>query len=164
MFCPRCSNQQTSDTARYCTKCGFQISAVKDLIATDGVPAPPLTRAPFQSNNDTVARIRKRGKMLNIFLLVCVVSLFANLHNGGEILPRSILIAVLIAIMFARVAVKSKHSISFTKSNDVTLPESEINPVQHSEPKRIVTAEMVPVPSVTKRTTKLLPNQPRSAE
>ena len=95
---------------------------------------------------------------------MCIVSLFSNLHNGGEVLPRTILIAVLIAIMFARFAVKAKHSFNFTKPDEVPLPESNVNPIQQNEPKRIVTAEMVPVPSVTERTTKLLPNQPRSAE
>lgn len=163
MFCPRCSNQQTSDSARYCTKCGFQISAVKELVANDGVPITPVTANPIQSSDNIDRRIRKRGRMLNIALLVIVISLLSDLRNGNEIFPRAMIGAVLIAILFARVVAKTKYSFNFTKPSNATLTDHQV-PVQHQEPRRIVTAEMVPVPSVTEGTTKLLVNQPHRVE
>ena len=52
MFCPQCGQQQASDAARFCSRCGFQLAAVSGLLATGGrgaapeplfeaVPAPP---------------------------------------------------------------------------------------------------------------------------
>src|SRR5215207_8031007 len=52
MFCPQCGQQQVSDVARFCSRCGFQLAAVSGLLATGGrgadpepafeaVPAPP---------------------------------------------------------------------------------------------------------------------------
>src|SRR6185369_4423538 len=141
MYCPRCSNQQTSDSARYCTKCGFQISAVKDLIANDGMPAVPVATNPIPFAEDSDRRIRRRSRIVNIVFLIAIISLLSDLHNGSEILPRSIVGAVLIAILCARVFVKARHSITSTKGNETTLADSRVNPVQQPAPKRIVTAE-----------------------
>ncbi|HJQ34664.1 MAG TPA: zinc ribbon domain-containing protein, partial [Pyrinomonadaceae bacterium] len=51
MFCPRCGQQQASDAARFCSRCGFRLEAVAGLLVTNGagpdvtlmeaVPAPP---------------------------------------------------------------------------------------------------------------------------
>ena len=50
MFCPQCGQQQASDAARFCSRCGFQLGAVSNLLTTGGatpeltleaVPAPP---------------------------------------------------------------------------------------------------------------------------
>ncbi|HYP26564.1 MAG TPA: zinc ribbon domain-containing protein [Blastocatellia bacterium] len=34
MYCPKCGHQQTSDTFRFCSRCGFQLGFLKELIAT----------------------------------------------------------------------------------------------------------------------------------
>src|ERR1044072_8373379 len=53
MFCPQCGQQQVSDAARFCSRCGFQIGAVAGLLVTGGGgarPSPvfvPLAGAPF---------------------------------------------------------------------------------------------------------------------
>lgn len=32
MFCPKCSQQQVSDSVRFCSRCGFRLNAVKELL------------------------------------------------------------------------------------------------------------------------------------
>ncbi len=32
MFCPKCSQQQVSDSVRFCARCGFRLNAVKELL------------------------------------------------------------------------------------------------------------------------------------
>lgn len=54
MFCPQCGQQQASEAARFCSRCGFQLAAVSGLLATggappemtmmEGAPAPPSPR------------------------------------------------------------------------------------------------------------------------
>jgi len=48
MYCPKCSQIQTEDGLRFCSRCGFQLGVVKELIAegstlvtTSESPAPP---------------------------------------------------------------------------------------------------------------------------
>lgn len=38
MYCPKCSQQQASDHVRFCSRCGFQLNIVKELLATDCAP------------------------------------------------------------------------------------------------------------------------------
>ena len=49
MYCPKCSQIQTEDGLRFCSRCGFQLGVVKELLAerdsapvvTAGSQAPP---------------------------------------------------------------------------------------------------------------------------
>ena len=49
MYCPKCSQIQTEDGLRFCSRCGFQLGVVKELLAerdsapvtTEGSQAPP---------------------------------------------------------------------------------------------------------------------------
>lgn len=36
MFCPRCSQRQTSDGVRFCPGCGFQLNVVSELLSNNG--------------------------------------------------------------------------------------------------------------------------------
>ena len=36
MYCPQCSQQQISDEMRFCSRCGFPLSSVRQLIASGG--------------------------------------------------------------------------------------------------------------------------------
>jgi hypothetical protein len=35
MYCPRCGHQQPSEQFRFCSRCGFQLGAIKEMIASD---------------------------------------------------------------------------------------------------------------------------------
>jgi len=36
MFCPKCSQSQASEDMRYCSRCGFPLCGVAELVANDG--------------------------------------------------------------------------------------------------------------------------------
>lgn len=38
MFCPQCSQQQVSNEARFCSRCGFPLDGVAQLLANGGMP------------------------------------------------------------------------------------------------------------------------------
>ena len=41
MYCPKCSQIQTEDGLRFCSRCGFQLGVVKELLAeASSTPAP----------------------------------------------------------------------------------------------------------------------------
>jgi hypothetical protein len=41
MYCPQCSQQQISDEMRFCSRCGFPLGKVMQLVATGGEPTTP---------------------------------------------------------------------------------------------------------------------------
>lgn len=45
MFCPVCSQQQTSEETRFCSRCGFLLTGVSQLIANGGAPLANLAPA-----------------------------------------------------------------------------------------------------------------------
>ena len=53
MYCPKCSQRQTEDGLRFCSRCGFQLGVVKELLAERGtvpiVPGEPQSRTKFFS-------------------------------------------------------------------------------------------------------------------
>lgn len=64
MFCPRCGQEQISNETRFCSRCGFLLTGVVDLIANDGNTA--LT-ASNSAKGDTP---RKRGIKQGVFFLL----------------------------------------------------------------------------------------------
>ncbi len=38
MYCPQCSQEQVSEQVRFCSRCGFQLNVVKELLAARSVP------------------------------------------------------------------------------------------------------------------------------
>ena len=69
MFCPRCGQEQISNETRFCSRCGFLMTGVGELIANDGNAALTATGA------TKIDSPRKRGikKGLFIFLLAFLV-------------------------------------------------------------------------------------------
>ena len=69
MFCPRCGQEQISNETRFCSRCGFLMTGVADLVANGGSTD---LEAPKSTKPDSP---RKRGikKGLFIFLLAFLV-------------------------------------------------------------------------------------------
>jgi hypothetical protein len=59
MFCPKCSQAQVSEKIRFCSRCGFRLDGIKELIASEERPAAGQTRVesllPLQKDISTGA-------------------------------------------------------------------------------------------------------------
>lgn len=79
MFCPKCG-QQNTETVRFCTRCGFRLSAVKQLLTTDGLPGDEAQPAALEA-------LQPRRKDLNLGALLMYLgslfSLFVGVFYGG---------------------------------------------------------------------------------
>lgn len=62
MYCPKCGQQQISEQTRFCSRCGFLMAAVTDLIANEGY-LPGIT----QSKGITP---RRRGIYQGVFIFL----------------------------------------------------------------------------------------------
>lgn len=87
MFCPKCGQQQVSDEVRFCSRCGFQLEAVKMLLVGDsssvaiGATALQTSARDRRGNESPRRRGIKQGAMLMLstMLMVPVVVFLAKL-------------------------------------------------------------------------------------
>jgi hypothetical protein len=173
MFCPKCGQQQSSEGVRCCSRCGFQLEAVKELLATDGVPTAEAHMPQRSARNRGI----RQGIML-MLLTAFIVPATVLLAKLG-ILPKELiaLAAVICAVggfmrfMYALILEDGAKSgkPALPASNQAVmpsylsagatpsaLPPHESIPVEQQGRRRKETAEMAQPPSVTENTTRLL--------
>ncbi len=182
MFCPKCGQQQASASVRFCSRCGFQLEVVKELLLTDGALVWPEAEIRMSRHSARNRGIRQ-GVML-MLLTALIVPVSALLSKVG-LLPREfVALAAIIcsvggfmrlvyALMFEEGA-RNRRPTAVTPPayNTHATPAqfrqgsaaSALSPLQsrpaddfHSG-RRIETAEMAQPPSVTENTTRLLDN------
>jgi hypothetical protein len=177
MYCPQCGQQQVSEVVRFCSRCGFPLDAVMELIASGGfLPAKYV-----QSQTRKLSR-RQRGirqgamMMLSTLLVVPIVSIISVflLRNPEVVIP------IVALICFVGGLLRMIHAAMFEDNGPpveggavgsylppagssrfgatgqgAALPPASINPASAWRP-RSNTAEIVTPPSVTENTTRLL--------
>lgn len=81
MFCPQCGQQQVSTELRFCSRCGFPMGGVMEVLSNGGLL--PQYQPPSSDNQTKVSPRRKgvqQGVAL-IFLAAVLTPLFAVLHE-----------------------------------------------------------------------------------
>jgi hypothetical protein len=176
MYCPKCSQQQVNDEVRFCSRCGFPLSAVKELVASGGALVERESGAQEGQLSPAFRGMRKGvWIMLASLPLALVAALLTAIDDGFAVL---ILLPVLCFVTgFARLLygtfieekaprVKRDSSLPHTASvmpaqpgtaaRSPELPPARVAPIEGFTEQRMVTAEMVQMPSVTENTTRLL--------
>jgi hypothetical protein len=167
MYCPRCSQQQVTDDVSYCSRCGFQLGEVRELLVTDGAPPSRVKGLQFRflSGGGKSARIGAKLVFFSLVSLLLFFPLSVITDSPGPFVPPMVaFIAGLTLILYARIfgedIVPSRHAAPrapFERS--VSLPQTPFQTGTSANElgaARVNTAEMVPPPSVTERTTNLL--------
>jgi len=167
MYCPRCSQQQVTDDVSFCSRCGFQLGVVKELLVTDGaLPARAIDlQSGFLSPGRKSARL---GAKLIFFSLISLPLFFALSFTFDSPVPfwppALIFFAGLTSLLYARIfgedilpSKQETQSALFERS--VSAPKL---PLQSGASRgelgavRVNTAEMIQPPSITEHTTNLL--------
>ena len=188
MHCPKCGQQQVVDEMRFCSRCGFPLSVVTEVLSHGGTL--PEREAEASAPKLTA---RQRGKRLAVILLLTglllamIGGIIKEPENGnpldigvaGTLLLFSPAIVCIVAgfvrflyaLLLEGNAPRRSHSpglkgnIGESAQLDAAgryyaaLPASHGVPVTDFGTKRVKTAEMANVPSVTENTTKLLDEQ-----
>jgi hypothetical protein len=121
MYCPRCGQEQISNETRFCSRCGFLMTGVGELIANGGNTA--LTAV----NPGKLDSPRKRGLkqggfiFLLTFLVVPIVSIltiWANVEPFG--------VAISAILLFVGGLLRMAYALMFESNNpsDKTLEQS----------------------------------------
>jgi len=175
MYCPRCGQQQVSEETKFCSRCGFPLGLISEIL-THGGFLPQLaelykSKKWFTRKNGVVFSI-----LWTIFFLLFLASLF-GIADIPELAGVSAVIGIFGGIMWliaSLVFLKSPAQDSFPANN---LPNANVNnlyeadrkvlPPQQSQPaqsyappadlwKAPTTGEFAAPHSVTDGTTKLL--------
>jgi hypothetical protein len=97
MFCPICGQQQAAETVRFCSRCGFLLTGVSEVVANQGL-------LPNQSVSMEIAKDspRKRGVKQGVLALLIglflVTPILAMIHIATDTEPVVMAIAAIISL------------------------------------------------------------------
>ncbi|MCA1567061.1 MAG: zinc ribbon domain-containing protein [Acidobacteria bacterium] len=188
MYCPKCGQSQVSAEVRFCSRCGFPLVVVGDLLATGGVlPA----RVPgYEGVGERPVSSRRRGVKQGLGLLLVSFLLFpffAILHEAislpqefmvlGAIGAMAAFIRIIYAVFFEEAAPRAPQyapqppqlytppiASRLHAAAQESLPQPQGVPVNDYRQPQVHTAEIRHPPSVTDHTTRLLDKQSDSSE
>ena len=186
MFCPQCGQQQVTGHIRFCSRCGFPLDGVVQLLSHGGLM--PVYRA---SDEPAPISPRKKGVkqggllLLSGALIVPILGMFASFTNATFIEILAALAAIIcfvggpLRMLYAAVFEEGAPNPFRTYGPPVapmpTHPQQFAPPVQRPAltppPARVQggwrrpnTAELANPPSVTENTTRLLDKEDRTPE
>lgn len=168
MYCPICSQQQVSEEMRFCSRCGFPLEGLKELVAAGGVLEKPDIDSLTNKQSKLVCALRKSVWLMGgAFGLLLVVGILAALEEDLAVL---ILLPVLLFLfVFGRfiyttikeskrrkseAAAATRPQLNSTQTTQ--LPPQRVAPIENFTARTVPTAEVVQPPSVTENTTRLL--------
>jgi hypothetical protein len=182
MFCPQCGQQQASGVIRFCSRCGFPLDGVIQLLGSGGMM--PVYRSPDEPVPISARRKGvKQGGMLLLSgaVLVPLLGVMASFGNSAflEVLTAFAAIICFIGgplrMLYAAVFEEPAQRPMNHYAPPMPAPKPQFGPpVQHQPlppaPSRPVggwrprpnTAELVSPPSVTENTTRLLEKEDRT--
>jgi hypothetical protein len=167
MYCPKCSQKQISEDFRFCSRCGFQMEGVMQLLANDGV-------FPMGEKSDTSLFRRAvstlGGKIIiSSFVLFVFAFIFAVADGVPEVLLLPFLLFLIGLVHIAYVFIFSNKTSAINKPETAkqfnpadtrkNLPPIQSVPVAGYESPRRDDGELIPPPSVTEPTTKLFKSE-----
>ena len=181
MYCPQCSQQQVSDEMRFCSRCGFPLAGVRELIASGGAlvehgaeaQAGPLVRSQSGVRKGAwmmlaslamtlvVALLTAINDDLAVFLfvpLLCFIFGFLRVLYGVFLARKRAPLVKGVASQPHAVPLMSGQPGTTARSPELSAPRG--TPIEGFNPQRMKTAEMAQPPSVTENTTRLLDEEP----
>ncbi|HEV7860410.1 MAG TPA: zinc ribbon domain-containing protein [Pyrinomonadaceae bacterium] len=169
MYCPQCSQQQVSDDVRFCSRCGFSLGPVAQLLAGGEVirrETETHRKLSLRHLQGTHKGTRIGAKMLffSMVLVPLAIALSAAVDSPGPLLiPFILFLAGLTQVLYVRIfsenALPEKRpqpAIPGANERRFESPLPQPAPAQMIDSRPTNTSEIVQPPSVTERTTTLL--------
>ena len=167
MHCPQCGLQQASGEVKYCSRCGFYLGVVSDLLNGSGVLGGRPGAATPPGPSLRKKRIRRGAKImfLSVVLLPITIGL-SIMADGGEplLIPFTIFLAGLFYLLYHLIFTDESESAEPYRGPLQAPPpramlRAEENRVSIPDPRRGNTSDMANPPSVTDHTTRLFDNE-----
>jgi len=171
MYCPQCSQEQVAEEMRYCSRCGFPLTIVSQLVANGGALAG------FDTEGKRQPTPRQKGARWGSLLMIIsgvlfpIVMLLTAMKHDAAVLFFPVLVVFLVGLarfLYAKLlqpntpvqreipsAAGQRMAQQLNSGHRPGLPADQSVPVAvWRQP--IDTSEMAQPPSVTESTTKLL--------
>lgn len=188
MFCPVCGQQQVSEETRFCSRCGFLLTGVTQVIGSGGA-LPQAAPDDVQAESPRKRGIKK-GVMIMLVGCLLIVPLLAIFHVATNTEPFAVAIAAILSfwggilrMLYAWMfeskyasaptleekVVNAARNLTGKNQNQTALPPSHSIPVDAYAPPprqgnwRETNDLASPAGSVTDSTTKLLQNEPKDS-
>lgn len=130
MHCPICGQQQISEETRFCSRCGFLLSGVAEVVANNGLV--PAQQSGFMGNADSPKR---RGIKQGVFLFLMtflIVPILIAISIAANLEPFLPLIAVflfgvggLLRVVYSLMFESGAPRMNTTKPMPSSLPAAE---------------------------------------
>ncbi len=170
MYCPKCGQPQISDSARFCSRCGFLLTNVAELLASDGLPGAFDSRVDKAQMSPREKGVRQGTALILVSLVIgSVMALLSAFVFGHPEVFVSIpagfffmsgLARILYVYIFERDAPHRAESLQTARLGAATcyngLPPTHSAAITGFGAQRVETAEMVSPPELAEHTTKLL--------
>ena len=174
MFCPQCSQQRTSENIRFCSRCGFQLDAVAELIFNDGIlhNSSKEPQGKLSLFRESTYRVGAKLIFLSLVLLPVIFILSYVFDSPVPfIFPLLIFFSGIAQLTYVRLFTEevlpgireNESGMGFNKPA-FSLHSSTATPISNIDFRRRDTGEMIQPPSVTEHTTKLLEPNAESSE
>ena len=184
MFCPQCGQQQVAGVVRFCSRCGFPMDGVIQLLGSGGIlPAYRPSDEPVQASPRRKGVKQGGLLLLSGAVIVPILAMFASFANGSTFLE--ILAALAAIICFIGGPLRMLYAAVFEEGAPkpvrhyaapvpMHVPQQFAPHVQAPAlpppaargpgawRRRPNTAELVNPPSVTENTTRLLDKEDRT--
>ena len=173
MFCPKCSQQQSAEEARFCSRCGLQLGVVKALLTADNTADDARGGAAPDPSLRTRDMSVGAALMFVVALALAFIALEMPPSFNSRIYPLVVAWLALMLLVNIRPLVRYFLGTGAPRhANDAPAPDlttkvaasrrSALPPAAEGIPdsafgaQRVNTAEVVHPPSVTDHTTNLL--------
>jgi hypothetical protein len=176
MYCPKCNQQQVSDEMRFCSRCGFPLAGVALLLNNDGII--PQVNPELDQKSPCRRRVISEGAFLTLVAWAIAFLGLQFVNFGGQYETAARLATIVFFLLGLIGLIRFTYGFLFVKDSARTvspqesperffsektsrasLPPQQSLPVT-DYPLRVHTKEMVPQPSVTENTTRLLDELP----
>src|SRR5215211_6700829 len=100
MFCPQCGQQQVTGVIRFCSRCGFPLDGVIQLLSNGGML--PIYRSPDEPVQISPRRkgVKQGGLLLlSGAVIVPILAVFASYMNGSPFLEILLGLAAIICFV-----------------------------------------------------------------
>ena len=142
MFCPKCGQEQASESVRFCSRCGFKLNTAEETLTKNLIK-------------------------MAMYLVLALCAIIGWGSGYGEVrLIITLIAAITFYLLFSRdlkhifhklfsQKIESREQVTPASQEPALLPAQSM-PVPTLGSHRVNTAEMVQPPSVTEQTTTLL--------
>lgn len=170
IFCPQCGSQRISTDVRFCSRCGFNLETVEQLVATGHLP--PLAVAGSTEISPRKKGIRLGAKILfaSVVTFPIIFTLCVAFESPGPLMISFLLFLLGVSHMsYARLFLEDVPQQSgqlpvMTGVPPVGALPVYRAPVSFASPRGATTGELQAPPSVTEHTTNLLDRQRGNAD